>query len=64
MKNGKVKGLLKAWKKKGYKWAVRTKFKGIGEKKAKARYKLVKTKSDLKFWKFVAKGLKSHTIKL
>jgi len=64
MKKSKIKGLLKAWKRKGYKWAVKTKFKGIGDEKAKVRYKLVKTKSDLKFWKMVAKGLQSKTIKL
>lgn len=59
-----VKALYKAWKKKGYKWAVKTKFKTLGDKKAKARYKLIKTKSDLKFWQYVARGLKSETIKL
>ncbi len=58
------KGLLKAWKKKGYKWAIKTKFQTIGDKKPKTRYKLIKTKADLKFWKFIARGLKGKTIKL
>jgi len=58
------KGLQKAWKKKGYKWAIRTKFKTIGDKAPKIRYKLIKTKSDLKLWKNLARGLNSKTIKL